>query len=79
MTPFQIIAGLTFSLVVYGMAGLRPGAGPILRNALVNVLTHLVASQARRGGGRGGQGCKHARRGGGRGGARGVCGGRRGI
>ncbi|KIZ04851.1 hypothetical protein MNEG_3112 [Monoraphidium neglectum] len=45
ITPFQIISALVFGFIVYGMAGLRHGAVPILKSGLINTLMFLIASQ----------------------------------
>lgn len=59
ITPFQIISACVFGFTVYGMAGLRSGAGSVLKAGLINTLMYLIASQvgapacSGRGGGRG--------------------------
>lgn len=43
--PFNILAALIFSFIVYGMAGLRPGARYIWQNGILNTLLSLISVQ----------------------------------
>ena len=45
--PFQVLSALIFSFTVYGMAGLRPGFGHVIRNGVVASQLYLVAVQVR--------------------------------
>jgi hypothetical protein len=43
--PFNVLAALIFSFIVYGMAGLRPGAQYIWQNGILNTLLSLISVQ----------------------------------
>jgi hypothetical protein len=43
--PFNVLASLIFSFIVYGMAGLRPGARYIWQNGILNTLLSLISVQ----------------------------------
>lgn len=43
--PFAILNVLVFSYTLYGMAGLRLGAWPIIANGLSSILIYLIAQQ----------------------------------
>mgnify|MGYP001806826867 CR=1 FL=1 len=45
--PFNVVAALVFSFIVYGMAGLRPGAQYIWQNGVLNTLLSLISVQVR--------------------------------
>lgn len=46
--PFNMLASLVFSFIVYGMAGLRPGAKYIWQNGVLNTLLSLISVQVSR-------------------------------
>jgi hypothetical protein len=46
-TPFQIVSALVFSFIVYGMAGLRPGAQYIWESGIISTLLSLIAVQVK--------------------------------
>jgi hypothetical protein len=43
--PFNMLASFVFSFIVYGMAGLRPGAKHIWQNGVLNTLLSLISVQ----------------------------------
>lgn len=43
--PFNVMAALLFSFIVYGMAGLRPGAKNIWQHGTLNTLLSLISVQ----------------------------------
>jgi len=43
--PFQVLAALIFSFIVYGMAGLRSGPRYIWQNGILNTLLSLISVQ----------------------------------
>lgn len=45
--PFNVVAALVFSFIVYGMAGLRPGAQFIWQHGVLNTLLSLISVQVR--------------------------------
>lgn len=47
--PFNVLAALVFSFIVYGMAGLRPGAQYIWQHGVLNTLLSLISVQVRAG------------------------------
>lgn len=45
--PFNVLAALIFSFIVYGMAGLRPGAKYVWQHGILNTLLSLISVQVR--------------------------------
>jgi hypothetical protein len=45
--PFNCLAAAIFSCIVYGMAGLRPGAGHVLQACTGSMMLSLIATQVR--------------------------------
>lgn len=43
--PFGVLSSASFHLVVYGMTGLRHGAGAAARSCVLGVLGYLIGAQ----------------------------------